>query len=74
VSIVSSGIDARPPASVTIGGGNRSVIFAIPTAGVSNPEELVLTAGFSGQGKTAPLRLENALFIGGGGGGGGGGG
>jgi hypothetical protein len=73
VSLASSGIDARPPASVTVGGGNRTTTVTINTAGVSNSTEIVITASYNGQSRTAPLRLEAFVLPGGGGGGSGGG-
>jgi hypothetical protein len=72
VALASSGQDARPPASVNVSAGNRTATVTIPTAGVSNVTEVVITASYGGVSKPVQIRLfANGALPGGGGGGGG---
>src|ERR1700741_2122422 len=70
VALASSGQDARPPASVNVSAGNRTATVTIPTAGVSNVTEVVITASYGGVSKPVQIRLfANGALPGGGGGG-----
>ena len=57
VTLVSSTVDARPAPTMTIGAGSRTGTFAIPTAGVSGPSEVVITARYNGVSKAVQMRL-----------------
>jgi hypothetical protein len=58
VTIESSNTDARVPASVSVGGGNRSATFTINTADVSNDTEVTITATYSGVSKSVQVRIQ----------------
>lgn len=58
VTLQSSSIDGRPPASVTVAAGNRSATFTIVTAGVSNDTEVLITATAGGISKSVQIRLQ----------------
>jgi hypothetical protein len=56
VTITSSGVDARP-SDVVIAAGNANTTFPIPTAGVSSPTEVLITASYGGQSESVQIRL-----------------
>ena len=70
VALTSSGQDARPPSSVSVGSGNRTTTVTIPTASVSRTTEVIITATYRGDSKSVQIRLfANGALPGGGGGG-----
>jgi hypothetical protein len=61
VTIESSNGDARPPASVSVGSGNRSATFTINTADVSSDTEVTITASYGGVSKSVQVRIQPGL-------------